>query len=295
MTRVILGWMACQKTGRDRGYLSLQFMLAYTVEPRIPVGCRSAMVVIFISCFGLSLEAILVAGGLRTKLVQRFPLFYSYILFVFVQDVLRSIVHRWYSELYPNIYWVTQFVALVLGSAVVFEICRLGLREFPGTAKMARNLLGVAFLAIIARWLLTLSTDSPAWPSDAYVNLERDLRTVQSVGLVILLLLFVWYAIPLGRNLGGILLGYGTFVAMSVAQLSIVSHYGDRADRFWVIAQPATYALVLGIWTVALWAADPVTIRVRTDKSDRDYEGLAGATAASLKKARGRLQTAVRP
>ena len=87
------------------------------------------MLVIFISCLGLSLEAILVAGGLRTKLAQRFPLFYSYVLFVFVQDVLRSIVYRWYSELYPNVYWVSQFVALVLGCIVVFEICRVGLRD----------------------------------------------------------------------------------------------------------------------------------------------------------------------
>ena len=144
------------------------------------------MLVIFISCLGLSLEAILVAGGLRTKLAQRFPLFYSYVLFVFVQDVLRSIVYRWYSDLYPNVYWVSQFVALVLGSIVVFEICRVGLREFPGTARMARNLLGVAFLGIFGRWLLELVPNSPAWPSVAYVDLERDLRAVQSVGLVIL-------------------------------------------------------------------------------------------------------------
>jgi hypothetical protein len=253
------------------------------------------MLVIFISCLGLSLEAILVAGGLRTKLAQRFPLFYSYVLFVFVQDVLRSIVYRWYSELYPNVYWVSQFVALVLGCIVVFEICRVGLREFPGTARMARNLLGVAFLGIFGRWLLELAPNSPAWLSVAYVDLERDLRAVQSVGLVILILLLAWYAIPLGRNLGGILLGYGTFVAMSVAQLSVVSHYGDRADRFWVIAQPATYAFVLSIWTVALWSADPITESARRDKSDKDYDGLMRSTTASVKKARGRLQTAVRP
>ena len=245
--------------------------------------------------FGLFLEAAVLVCGRRAHLISRFPIFYTYLFFVLVQDVARLMAFQWYPQLYPNLYWTTQLVSLALGSAVLVEIYRLGLREFPGTAKMARNLLGAAFVGTYIKAILTIHPDSPYWISGAFVKLERDLRAVQSLAILILIILFLWYAIPLGRNLGGIFLGYSLFVSMSVIQLSIVSHYWHKAEPMWAIVQPGVYVATLGFWAFALWAADDISVKSRNKKAAVDYETLANSTGTLLDDARERLGSTVRP
>ncbi|HUL34064.1 MAG TPA: hypothetical protein VL128_09290 [Candidatus Eisenbacteria bacterium] len=254
------------------------------------------MLGLFIGCLAMSVEAALLFRGLRTRSVARFPLFYSYLLVVFLADLVRLYAYlKFPPELYTIIYWVTQLVSLVMGSIVIFEIYRLALREFSGTAKMGRNLLAVAFAGIFLQWFLTTPVNSLQAMNPAYVRLERDLRFVQSVGILILVVLFLWYAIPLGRNLSGILLGYGVFVALSVMQLTVVSHYGTRAQQFWNLVQPWSFVAVLGIWAVKLWSPDEITVMSRIRDSEESYEELANATGRSLGQARSRLGSTVRP
>src|SRR5215469_1997970 len=249
----------------------------------------------FIVWLGMSLEATVLVRGQRAKLVSRFPLFYSYLLVVLVQDVIRYIAYIGYPKLYPNIYWSTQFVSLVMGSIVIFEICRLALEDYPGAARMARNLLGLVFLGIFVKTLLTMNAASAAWLIQVYVRLERELRLVQSLAILTLIVVFLWHAIPLGRNLGAILLGYGTFVAMSVLQLTILNYFEYRAQHFWQIAQPVTYTAIVGMWVWKLWSADGLGARTPRRLAPSDYEELARSTHRSLEEARGRLGSAVRP
>jgi hypothetical protein len=246
-------------------------------------------------CLGMLLEALVLMRGVKAKLIPRFPLFYSYLLVVVLQTLICPAVHYWYQDLYPNVYWTLQFVCLFMGSLLVFEIYKLALREFPGTARMARMLLQAAFVGVLLKALLTMHANLAVWLDGAYVIFERDLRMVQLLAFFILVIVFLWYAIPFGRNLGGIFLGYSIFVALSVMQLSLVAHFWHKAEPFWAIAQPITYTAVLVIWTAALWSADPVTKREAKPKADSDYDSLAGRTAASLKEARGQLDTVVRP
>src|SRR5579863_8113710 len=117
------------------------------------------MLVLFISWLGMLLEAIVLVRGLKVGLVSRFPLFYSYLLVVLVQDLVRIIVYQWYLPLYPDVYWSTQFVSLVMGSLVVFEIYRVALREFPGTARMAKILLSGVFVGVFLKASLTIQAD----------------------------------------------------------------------------------------------------------------------------------------
>jgi len=249
------------------------------------------------SWLGIFLEAAVLIRGQRAGLISRFPLFYSYLLVVLVQDLARYTSWAWFPESYPNLYWATQFVSVVMGSLVVYEICRVSLQEFPGTARMARILLVTAFAGVFIKALLTVRADAHLWFSGAYVKFERDLRAVQGLALIILLVIFVWYAIPFARNLGAIFIGYSTFVALSVVQLSIVNHYWHRAEPFWKIVQPASYLGVLGFWLTMLWSADRVADRNRTKRpgSDQDYGAIADATTGLLEQARERLGSTVRP
>jgi hypothetical protein len=245
---------------------------------------------------GMFLEALLLLQGLRTKLVSRYPLFYSYILVVFVQDIIRYIAFHWYFDsLYKPVYWATQFLCLTVGCLIIFEIYRIALQEFPGTAKMVRNLLGGAFLLIVARAILAFHAASDVWTQPREVRLELNLRMVQSTGILILVILFLWYGIPLARNLGGILLGYTVFVALSVVELAIIDQYKSQALDFWAIAQPVLYTTVLEIWIFRLWSADRAPGRNSRRMPPNDYDDLARSTSRALEEAHTRLGSAVRP
>jgi hypothetical protein len=239
---------------------------------------------------GILIEAFIIVRGLRTGLFGRFPLFHTYLTIVFLQEFLRFIVYRTGNhDQYYAVYWITQFVSLLVGSAVLFEIYRISMRDFPGAAKMARNLLGALFAGIFVNALWNTSLGAPRWWTDTYVILERDLRVVQAAAILTLVVLFMAYSIPFGKNLRGILVGYSVFVGASVVQLALVAYFGERAKPVWVYAQPLTYLAVLGIWMQALWSEAAVPKTEPVPALERDYEMLVAGTNEMLDRARTRL------
>lgn len=241
------------------------------------------------------LEAVLLVRGLQANLIRQFPIFYSYILFVFIEEILRFGAYRWYPGLYSHVYWGTQFVSLVIGSAVIFEIYRVGLRLFPGTARMARYLLLVVFGAVFAKTLVNSSGGVFLWLAGTSVELERNLRIVQALAILSLVSLFVWYAIPFGRNLKGILFGYSLFIGLSIVQFTFWYYSVTKIMVFWRYVQPVCYLLVLSVWARALWSADRVSETEPTMQLENDYQMLAASTRNQLQRMLARLGWAVRP
>lgn len=125
-----------------------------------------------------------------------------------------------------TVYWITELLGLILGCWVVFEIYRVALAAYPGTARMARNVLGFLFAMALARAVAALWGDA-RWPADTVMlHMERALRIFQALSTAALVALFVFYSIPFGRNLRGILLGYALFIAQRVICLTFVQPTG---------------------------------------------------------------------
>jgi hypothetical protein len=243
----------------------------------------------------ICLEAVLFIRGLRAKLVFRYPVFYLYIVFVLFDDLLRFYIYRWHPAIYPQTFWITDFFGLVIGSGVLFEIYRSGLSAYPGTARMARNLLLLVFTVAFAKVLVSMSYGSLWWPAETTAELERNLRIVQASALIALVALFLLYAIPCGRNLKGILSGYSLYVAVSLVQLTLVSHFGNSIQRLWSYVNAMSYLIALCIWTRALWSHEMSTETSPGSPLEYDYEALTAATHLRLQETRARLGRAVRP
>lgn len=203
---------------------------------------------------GIFFLFLLLLRGLQARWRSSFPLFYSYVLFVFVETVCGLGLYIWAPRYYAQVYWICQFVAIALGSLVLFEIYRVALRPYPGTARLARNLLFLVFCLAFAKVLVNHSYGSLWWPAQTYQELERNLRVVQAFAVVALVIVMVLYTIPRDRHLKGILAGYGLFVASSIVQLSMLSYVGSSFQPWLVYLQPLSYDVVLCIWTVALWS-----------------------------------------
>jgi hypothetical protein len=245
-------------------------------------------------CTAFFLEALLLARGLQTKLVRWFPIFYSYILFVLLEELLRFAVYRTYPNHYAQVYWITQFLGLLIGSAIIFEIYRVGLARFPGTARMARYLLLVVFGAVFAKALLNSSHDLFFWLATTSVGVERNLRIVQEVAILALLSLFWWYAIPFGRKLKGILLGYSLFVGVTILQFTLLPHFHSSLAAIWPYAQPICYVAVLGLWLSALWCQAPIRGTATAMQLEDDYQTLAASTRTQLERVLLRFRLAAR-
>ena len=211
--------------------------------------------------------------------------------FVLAQSALRFCIYEWRHPIYEQVYWTTELFGLLVGSYVVFEIYRVALAGYPGTARMARNVLGFLFAMVVARVIAAFWGDDLINPQTTMLDVERALRTFQAIAIGALVALFVFYSIPFGRNLRGILLGYSVFIAERVIALTFVPATGRD---FWYYAYSASYPLVLVIWAAHLWSYQPLPEARRSPQLEREYQMVAAATQRRLQEARGYLRKVVR-
>jgi hypothetical protein len=239
----------------------------------------------------IALETVLLVRGFRGRLASRYPFFYAYLAFVLFEDLSSLIVYRWNPKLYGYSYWATEFLGVVIGCGVVLEVYRIGLLQYPGAARMARNVLMFVFALASTKALVAASHDPKGWLDVNTLQVEGTLRSVQGAFLVALVALFLFYSIPFQRGLRGILLGYGLFVAERVVALVFVSTEGRD---FWFYAYSASYLVALGIWLTHLWSYSAVPGEEPCSTLEVDYQRLASATLRRLQAARGQLAKAVR-
>jgi hypothetical protein len=252
------------------------------------------MLIQFIRWGSIALEILLLIRAFRSRLSVHYPVFYAYLGFVLSQSLLRFFVYQWESRFYSPVYWVTEFLGVVAGCAVVFEFCRVALLAYPGTARLARNLLAIGFVLACTNAVVAASNDAHRWIATC-VNLERDVRIVQALTILALVALFLLYAIPFGRNLRGILIGYGLFIGLSVIQLAFVSVMGNMNSKILSYLHPVSYAIALGVWVGHLWAYRSNPEPQRAFAFEQQYARVAAATRYRLREARGYLEKAVHP
>jgi hypothetical protein len=243
----------------------------------------------------IAAEALLLARALWGKLLTRYPAFYSYLLFVWMQSLFRFSVYHARPQLYLKVYWITEWLGVLAGCAVVFEVYRVGLREYPGTARLARNLLAFVFLLAFVKATIETGNNPLWWSTATTLDLELALRVVQALALVALVVLFLFYAIPFGRNLRGILQGYGLFLGESVVWLSFASRDWESFRAFWSHIHAGSYFVVLTVWAWHLWSYVPNPEPKTSVRLEEQYQRMAAATGRRLQEARGYLAKAVRP
>jgi len=243
----------------------------------------------------IALEALLLLRAVRTKLNFSYPFFYVYVSFVLGQSFLRLGVYHYRPGLYSYVYWTTEFIGVVVGCGIVYEIYQLGLVSFPGTARMARRLLTILFAMAVAKAIADASNDPRWWAEATVIDIERAIRTVQALAIAALVAVFLVYAIPFGRNLQGILLGYGMFIGVSVIWFTFLPAEGYQYQHLWSYLGPATYDFALSIWVVYLWSPQSQTALVPDMRLEEQYQRVAARTRRRLQEARGYLGKVMDP
>ena len=214
---------------------------------------RLAVSMILIGWAGILALIIVLSRAVFGRFLSKYPLFYTYIGYVALSSVVALVYSAYEPELYSQYYWTSQFVSLLLGLALMVELYRLVFGPYSGVRRVA-NLLLVVLLILAATYAVA---DGIPLHAAGVIRLERDLRAVQAVLLLVVLLLSSYYRLPVGKNVRGIATGYGFFIGTSVFNLALSSYFGAAFQRAWQLLQPLEYCVTAAIWCVLLWHFDP--------------------------------------
>lgn len=206
--------------------------------------------IIWLACIGL--ESLLLTRAGVTGWWKKCPLLCAYLGCVLLQDVLFLFLYFREPNWYRTAYWYAQFFSLALGCGVCWEVFHSLLAPYPAVGRVARSVLSLV-LALVASKVLADGWLDSTRLSVTVIVLERNLRAVQAVALISLVLLLFYFAVPVNRTHRGVALGYGLFVATSVIDLTAADALGRTFHNAWVILQPLFYLAVLCIWCAYLW------------------------------------------
>jgi len=244
---------------------------------------------------GPLVETLIILRAVRAKWVRKYRFFFAYICGVLLQDLfLFGLYLAFGNKYYTPAYWAAEVLSAGLGIGVTYEIFKCVLGRYPGAGKMARNVLAFIVIGTFSKNLVSFWTHQTAFPA-ALVELERDLRVIQALCLLVVVVLIAYYRIPLGRNARGLLSGYGIFLGCSVVTLTLRSSLGMAFQKAWISVQPLAYLAVLCLWCALLWNYEPNPQAETHAEIETDYRSLARVTRKSLVQAREFLTRAVRP
>jgi hypothetical protein len=238
---------------------------------------------------GLFLDAAILFRSFRGKSFTKYPYFYTYFTCIVVVDLTRYFVYIHDRPAFRNWYWSTQFLSVAIGYGVILEILRHALARYPGIARFGISILWTSFIAVLT-YIVFKSLTVTNWSAAATgAELERDLRTVQAFALAGILILISHYHIEIGRNLKGIMAGYGVFIALSVINLAVQAYAGPSIQGVLRGFQSYSFFISQFIWIAALWSYKPSPEAPTARGLETDYETLSRQTKEVLRALRKRI------
>lgn len=243
---------------------------------------------------GIALESVILFRFLKNRLYAHYPFFFAYLVVVCSWEVALWPIYRFHYASYSQFFWVDQFLNLLAGFGVLFEIVRKSFQRFPGARTFATTLVA-AMLAILCGYFVFRLLPSSLSAYEGFSDLERDFRAIQALTLCGVLVVISYYRIDVGRNLFGIIAGLGLYVGSTILSHELKSYVGPAFNAAWGVIQPNAYLLSLIIWVFTLWSYAPAAAPEMQQEIDGGYEAFARQTQHTLGTMKAAVSKADRP
>jgi hypothetical protein len=199
------------------------------------------------------IEGMILVRSIERKSFAKYSLFYAYIFFLLGMSLFLRIASTSIPSLFVRFYLPLEFVNSALGCGVIFEIIRHAFAGHENLKRLARRaaalVFGMIFLELGVLSLLLLRWN----PAKYQIHLGRDLLLAQAAGLIAIILLTGYYGIEVGRNMRGIILGFGVYLGAILICPPLRVFFDGQFSLAWRIVQISAYLAALSIWAVALW------------------------------------------
>ena len=262
-----------------------------------PLRSLEPMLTLAIWWSGIALESAIMLRGLQQKTTRKYPFFYLYVASLLFADAFLYVLSRVSPAVYPKWNWDAGFLNIILSCGILLEIFKHVLTPYPGAERFARISGLVIFALIFSFGIVYLIFAPPAFDPGQMAsarNLERNLLAVQAIFLSSLVAVICYYAIPMTRNLQGMIIGYGWCVGTTLTTLAIRTFAGSSFNAAWILIQPLAYWISLFVWLVALWNYSP-SIESVTAGAEPEYHSFVTATRSWIGEMRSHLGRAARP
>ena len=252
------------------------------------------MLTVLIWWGGVFFEALILLRGLQGRTLAKYPFFYLYIASLFLSDGGLYFVYRIRPASYPQWNWNAGLLNILLGCGILLETFTHVLLPYPGAEKFARR-AGLVVFALIFAFVAITSSVAPDTFHSRLMNshLERNLLAVQALFLSFVVVIIRYYGILLGRNLRGMILGYGLCISMTLMAFSVRFYAGPSFNRIWIYLQPLSYLCSLLIWTGAVWRFYPGPLPDPAVPLEPSYESFVSVTEGMMGAMRSRLTRGV--
>jgi hypothetical protein len=252
------------------------------------------MLILIIWAAGVVLESLVLFRGWRAKLLARYPFFCAYNICVLAASLGAYAVYTENLQSYRRYYWGADLLTLTVGCGIILEIFKQVLEPFPGAHAFARNAGLVVFGCILGFSAILSPLISSSSALETALIFERNLRAVQAIFLFGILAVISYYRIEVGKNMKGMIAGYGLYIGMSLVSLALGTYAPRRFDAIAEIVQPLSYDASLLIWSVTLWGYHPNPMPQSDIGLEADYEALAARTKSIFGTLRSHLGKAAR-
>ena len=212
----------------------------------------------FITSFGgLVPLTLLIVRGVAGRHAKLFPLFYSYLVYLFCSTVAGYVVYWRWPNYHASVYWLSYVLSIVVEFAVLAEISDHIFQPFPIIRNLGRALSIAISLSFGAAYILPTILHSPTMQM-ALLDFALRASFTKAVILVTLFFAARHFGIVLGRNVAGLMIGFSIYIGVNVANFACVERFGNEyASILWIMS-PIAYTLCLLVWSVALWKFAPI-------------------------------------
>jgi hypothetical protein len=199
------------------------------------------------------IQSIIVIVMLHRKLVEIFPVFFTYNVLVPAREILLLFVRN-HLDLYSRIYWFSEAIVVALSLGVIYEVIWHLIRPYSFLRRFAFGFFWIVAAVALALGLIMFLSSSRSGQRDPLFEIiilvERSVRFLQACWLIVLVLLMSRLGLTWQYYAVGIATGFGVYSASDLALLELRAHLHLITDGTLVLLNSTAYNVAITIWAL---------------------------------------------
>src|SRR5260370_7960492 len=199
------------------------------------------------------IQSIIVIVMLHRKLLEIFPVFFTYSVLVPAREILLLFVRN-HPDLYSRIYWFSEAIVVALSIGVIYEVIWHVIRPFSFLRQFAFGFFWIVAALALALGLILFLSSSRSGQRDPLFEIiilvERSVRFLQACWLIVLVLLMSRLGLTWQHYAVGIATGFGVYSASDLALLELRAHLHLITDGTLVLLNSTAYNVAVTIWAL---------------------------------------------